>query len=381
MSTAVSIWTTSQFPYDQRLQKIRSLLESTGAEVTVWDRYLPSHPEGKIRTRRNHGPAFYAEYNREIAHLVAKHAGEVIYAADIDVMPGILWARRWKQVRKPLILDLHEWYPEVIELQGKPLKKKIWQGVEARAVSAANLVLTVNESLREIFGKKYRRPVFAVRNVPYRTGLVPADPLKAYAQRTLFYQGAINEGRGLEETVEAMKILTDWKLELVGSGDIVARLEKKVSEMGLQDRVLFRGRVRPEELVDLAGTATLGLNLLSGQSKSYYFSLANKFFDYMQSGLPSVNMDFPEYRRLLRDHPAGIMIDALTPGKIASEVRKLTEDRERYVEMRQAAEAAAEEFVWEKEGLMLADILWSDPVFRPFFDGALQLPANTRPVK
>ena len=92
MKPSVSIWTTSQYPFDQRIQRIAAVMSSLGAEVTVWDRWTEKYPEGKIKPRMINGPGFYLDYNLKIYQLARKHKADLIYAADIDVMPGLMRA-------------------------------------------------------------------------------------------------------------------------------------------------------------------------------------------------------------------------------------------------------------------------------------------------
>src|SRR5690625_7829138 len=77
------------------------------------------------------------------------------------------------------------------------------------------------------------------------------------------------------------------------------------NKKGLTDRVVFYGRQEPQDLPDLAAQATIGLNLLRGDSRSYYYSLANRYFDYMHNCLPAIHMDFPEYSLLMQKYQVG----------------------------------------------------------------------------
>src|SRR5690606_20243819 len=121
----ITIWTTSQFAYDQRIQRIARTMDEMGADVQVFDRGTENHPEGRLKTRNPGGPAMYLEYNRQISRLLKQTRSDLVYAADIDVMPGLVWGLKGKK-DAPLLLDLHEWFPEVMELQDKPLKKAVW---------------------------------------------------------------------------------------------------------------------------------------------------------------------------------------------------------------------------------------------------------------
>ncbi len=358
MKLSVSIWTTSQLPYDQRIQRIISTIESMGATVTVWDRKTGMYPEGKIQPRWARGPGFYLDYNWQIAQLVGKHKTDLIYAADIDVMPGLMWGLRGDD-KATLLLDLHEWYPEVIELERKPLKREIWRWVERRSVEFAAVHMTVSQSLKRVFEEQYDREFTVVRNVPEMIPGLEVSPDTRLNNKILYYQGALNEGRGLETAVESLHLLPGWRLWLAGDGEVAEKNKDKVKVEGLEDRVVFYGRKHPDELRSLAGQATLGLNLLRGLSKSYYYSLANKYFDYIHAGLPAIHMDFPEYQSLMKEYTVGRLLSDLSPQALADVVKQMTSGNELYNSMVEQCASAIKSYNWQEESKVLVELVKS----------------------
>ncbi|HLU94231.1 MAG TPA: glycosyltransferase [Membranihabitans sp.] len=356
MKPLISIWTSSQYPFDQRIQRIRSTMEDMGALVTVWDRRIPGYPEGRIATKHDHGPAFYFELNRQIAHLVNQHRSDLVYAADIDVMPGLMWGLRGT-AENPVVLDLHEWFPEVIELVHKPLKRLFWRWVENRSVQFAHTLITVNESFQQVFEEQYDRDFTVIRNVPLLQPTHHADPDIRLNNKILYYQGALNAGRGLEVAIRTLHLLPEWKLWLVGEGDFTGDLHRIADSEGLGDRVTFYGRKLPHELSELAGQATVGLNLLENRSRSYYYSLANKYFDYIHAGLPAVHMDFPEYRKLIFEVEVGNLIGELTARAVVEAITKLVRDKDQYIRMIGLCKNARMKYHWEAESRGLVHLL------------------------
>lgn len=333
-------------------------MEEMGADVRVFDRGTESHPEGRLQTRSSSGPMMYFEYNRQISRLVKQTRSDLIYAADIDVMPGLMWGL-WGKKDIPLLLDLHEWFPEVVELQHKPLKKAVWRWIESRSVHTASALMTVNHSLQRVFEDQYHREVAVVRNVPVArpTSTVSVD--QRLRNKILYYQGALNEGRGLKEAIRSLHRLPGWKLWLVGTGDIGQDLERMVAELGLQRQVQFFGRRSPEELPELAGQATVGLNLLCGDSKSYFYSLANKYFDYLHDGLPAIHMDYPEYRKLITEYEVGVLVGTVSVDSIAEAVAELTRGKKQYEGFAERCDQARSMYHWERESKEFVAVLGS----------------------
>lgn len=356
MKPLVSIWTSSQLTYDQRILRIKSVMESMGMKVVVWDRATPQYPDGRIRVKPTSGPSLYAALNREISRQASQQNVALHYAADIDVMPGLIVGLR-KKKEIPLLLDLHEWFPEVVELTGRPVKKMIWEWIERRSIRRATSCMTVNVSLSKIFEEKYGRSFTVVRNVPELGIGGQVDVQQRLERKILYYQGALNEGRGLENVIRWMKLLPKWRLWLVGDGDIAENLRKLTDEEGLTDRVVFYGRQKPKDLPGLAAQATLGLNLLRGDSLSYYYSLANRYFDYIHNRLPAIHMDFPEYELLMKKYGIGQRLTNLSAEEFVDLVQEMTESVATYEEMVDQCELARIEYNWEKESDVLKSLL------------------------
>jgi glycosyltransferase involved in cell wall biosynthesis len=159
----------------------------------------------------------------------------------------------------------------------------------------------------------------------------------------------LNEGRGLEALIGVMPAFSQAELWLAGEGDLSGALRQMVREKGLEAQVRFLGYVRPADLPGLTQQATIGFNLLENKGLSYYYSLANKAFDYIQAGLPSVQMDFPEYRRLQEEYRVFQLVTDLQPETLIPAIRHLLEDKEFYAQMSQSCLSAATELCWERE--------------------------------
>ncbi|MBK9337776.1 MAG: glycosyltransferase [Lewinellaceae bacterium] len=211
---------------------------------------------------------------------------------------------------------------------------------------------TVGPALAGIFEKKYGIPFGVVRNMPSEAACPPAGSSaerKETAGRVLLYQGALNEGRGIEQTLVAMQQLGDFELWLAGEGDLSEMLRKRAIELGVQDRVRFLGWVRPANLKTLTPQAWIGINVLENKGLSYYYSLANKFFDYVQAGVPVLTMNFPEYRALHAEHAVALLLDNLSSEAVVRAVRYLQENPEAYQTLKQNTLLARQEWNWEKE--------------------------------
>jgi glycosyltransferase involved in cell wall biosynthesis len=113
----------------------------------------------------------------------------------------------------------------------------------------------------------------------------------------------------------------------------------------------------------ITNQAWLGLNLLENKGLSYYYSLANKFFDCVQAGVPLLTMDFPEYRALNQVHRVAVLLERAEPGAIAEAISVLLNNPERYDALKAQCAEAAGIWNWEQEKPVLLAV-WK-AVFQP----------------
>ncbi len=87
-------------------------------------------------------------------------------------------------------------------------------------------------------------------------------------------------------------------LKIAGDGPKKRAYEELVAKENLQDKVIFLGKLKPENLREVTKTADLGFSLEENNGVSYYYSLPNKVCDYIQSRVPLVMINFPEMQRI-----------------------------------------------------------------------------------
>ncbi|MEY3367722.1 MAG: hypothetical protein RI973_877 [Bacteroidota bacterium] len=354
---------TNDLNFDQRMTRICSTLAEAGYEVTLvgrthaQSRLLAGNPPFRrlrLRTWFEKGKLFYLEYNLRLFLFLLSQPFDLLNSVDLDtLLPGYLSAGL---KRKPLVFDAHEYFSEVPEVVGRPLVRKTWEMVAKLLIPRVDVAYTVNASLAEIFSRQHGKPFEVVRNVPLARK--PPEKLPELRQTPfiILYQGMLNEGRGLEAAILAMKELQGAQLWLAGEGDLSQGLRDLATAENLGEKVVFLGQVLPTELATLTGSAHLGLNLLENKGDSYYYSLANKAFDYIQAGVPSLQMNFPEYRRLQEEHDVFLLLDALTPAAVVEKINGLLQCGDRYLQLQKNCRAAARTLNWEHEKDVLLSI-------------------------
>ena len=406
---------TNDLTYDQRMQRICTSLAAQGYTVELVGRELPqslplvqqTFGQKRLRCRFRKGFAFYAEYNLRLFAYLLTARYDAVCSIDLDTLAAGCCATLLR--RKKRVFDAHEYFTEVPEVVHRPLVRACWGGVARCCLPFYRHAYTVGPALAGILGKKYGLQFEVVRNTPWGALGAPVEkppprpPVKggSHIERekdpdssldptasehtnqrpsaaewgqpppftgglggahptadavVILYQGALNAGRGLEAAIAAMQQLDNVQLWLAGEGDLSAALRRLAAQLGVQDKVRFLGFVRPEDLIALTAQAWLGLNLLENLGQSYYYSLANKFFDYVQAEVPVLTMNFPEYRALNAEHEVALLLDELSPDRVAAAIRLLRDDEALYARLQGGSAAARRVWTWEEDEKVLLEV-------------------------
>lgn len=350
---------TNDLTYDRRMQRICRSLVKGGYRVTLVGRQrrksepLREEPyqQVRLRCRYDKGKLFYLEYNWRLFRYLLSHSFDIVNAVDLDTLLPGFWVGRLK--KKVCVYDAHEYFTEVPEVVRRSFVKRTWELAARLTIPRLRYAYTVGPALAEALQQQYNTPFAVIRNVPHQ-GTKTTQP-KPSGTPVILYQGALNEGRGLEQAIRAMVHLKEAELWLAGEGDLSIPLRHLVRKLKLQHRVHFLGFVLPKELKLITPKATIGLNLLESGGLSYYYSLANKTFDYIQAGVPSINMAFPEYRRINEQHRVFHLLHELNTDSLRLAIERLLSEPDYYNELRQNCLAARNHYTWEQEETALLD--------------------------
>jgi hypothetical protein len=372
---------TTDLNYDQRMQRICGSLARAGYQVELvgWERassvplVVQPYAQHRLRGWFQRGKLFYLEYNIRLFYYLLHRRADLWSCADLDAaLPT--WARAWLG-SQPFVYDAHELFTEVPEVVGRRWVQRAWQGVENFIVPRAQLRYTVGPALARLFGQRHPGYLFGVvRNVPAGAGANETASTKpeprqqapiaqassAATQPMLLYQGVLNIGRGLAQLLDAMP-LVPARLVICGEGDCSAELRAQAQRLGLltSGQVEFRGYVLPELLRHTTAEATVGIMLLENTGLSYYYSLANKFFDYVQAGVPQLCIDFPEYRVLNEQHQVAELVPDLAPATLAAGLARLLPGGQpgaHYQQLAANCRQARTEWNWQQEEKVLVSL-------------------------
>jgi glycosyltransferase involved in cell wall biosynthesis len=341
---------TNDLTYDQRMNRICTSLAENGYDVTLVGRKLrgslplknEKYKQKRIRCWFNKGKLFYFEYNLRLCNFLLLRKMDAICAIDLDTIIPCHTISYFKRI--PRIYDAHELFTELKEVVTRPIIKRIWTAVEKKLVPEFKWGYTVSESIAEEFQKRYDVWYKTIRNVARLKELDTAQG----SGKFILYQGAVNEARAFEYLIPAMKWV-NAPLVVCGDGNFMPQLKELIRTHQLEHKVELKGMLLPDELWKISQQAYIGIAVAENEGLNQYYALPNKFFDYMQAGLPQVTMDYPEYRKINLQFEVAILIDNLAPQRIAAAINNLLADNVMYSRLRQNCLKARLELNWQQE--------------------------------
>lgn len=356
---------------DQRVDKVCNSLTNMGFEVLLVGRQYKDSPllsQRKYKTKRvrllfRKGAAFYAEFNIRLFFLLLFRKCDILVSNDLDtLLPNYLIS---KIRRKKLVYDSHEYFCGVPELIHRRFVQNCWRRIEKFCVPHLPEMITVNQSIADLYDKEYpdrKNKVRVVRNIPTSEKPLITETRHSLdlpeEKKLLILQGSgINVDRGSEELVAAMEMVDDNALLLIiGKGDAVPALKRQVKERNLSHKVLFIDRVSPDKLFNYTYHADIGFSLDKDTNINYRFSLPNKIFDYMKAETPVIVSNLPEIAKVVKETEIGLVIADHRPETIADSINMLLRDEMLLMKFKSNTKIAAKNYTWENEEKVLKKI-------------------------
>ncbi len=362
LKESIAICTTSDISTDYRLHKMALTMLKAGHKPYFvarkrkgYKNISDSFPVKIMAMFFEKGPLFYLEFNIRLFFYLLSKPPDIIFSVDLDSLPASRFAKMFN--RKSLIFDSHEYFPEVPELQHRPAIKKVWQLLERWIIPGIDFGVTVCEPIADIYKEKYNKTFKVIRNLPLANKTEETLPKTKNSEFTMIYQGAVNIGRGLKESVESLLYLKNVNLIIVGNGDLFGEIKELIEAHKLSHRVILTGRIPFQEIKKHTKKADLGLCIMENIGLNYYYSLPNRIFDYIQLGVPILAIDFPEIKKVVEGYDVGLCVSSLDPKKLAEAITQIRENGERFKSWKTNTSTAASELVWENEEQTLIDIL------------------------
>lgn len=249
--------------------------------------------------------------------VAARHGFDVIHTAN---PPDTFWAIAlpFKLAGVKFVFDHHDLCPELYlsrfgESRAGTLPHRLLQWLERMQFACADLVISTNESYRQVAlerGRKRPDQVRVVRSGPsqkrFATVRDPDPSLKRGQPYLVAYLGVMAPQDGVDHLVRAARIVTedlgrrDVAFTFIGAGDSFEDLKALSRSLGLEDVCQFLGRV-PDDVVErVLATADVCVSP-DPRNPLNDVSTMNKVIEYMACAKPVVCFDLREHRHSARE--------------------------------------------------------------------------------
>ena len=227
----------------------------------------------------------------------------------------------------------------------------------------ANVSLATNEMFKAIAverGGMALEDVYVVRSIPdvrkfRRSRPVPA--LRNGRRHVIGYVGIMGAQDGVDLFIDAMADLVnargrgDVQAVIVGSGTEADALRARARAAGLDDHVTFTGFLSGDDL--LAAFSTFDVGVIPDPKNGYNDKISmNKHFEYMTLGIPFVQFDLTEARRIADN--CSLCARDNSPSDLAIQLGRLIDDEALRSALARKGQARARVLLdWNRESRQL----------------------------
>jgi len=263
-------------------------------------------------------------------------------------------------VRAKVVYDARDIYMDAANLARMrgPMRWTIARA-ERRWARRADRVITVNQPYADVMATRFDvMSPLVVMNCSYR--YTPGSPRPrrfherlglASGTRVVLYQGGFSPDRGVEQLFEAIRLVDDAVLVLLGYGRLDAEFREWAAQPESLGRVHVLAAVPPAELLDWVASADVVAMPIQPTTLNHRLTTPNKLLEAMAAGVPVVASDLPGMAPIVREVGAGLLVDPADPAAIADACRRILdappdEAAERLARIRRAADQT---YNWERQ--------------------------------
>ena len=268
-----------------------------------------------------------------LARLWARRIGSVVRPADIWQAEGLITlpvALRLRQRYGGAVVydsrDVHVESARFARLPG-PWRRLLARG-ERRWARSADAVVTVSQAYADVLEPMIGRSATIVINGPVAWDR-PEAPERILHQRLglnpsariALYLGALAANRGVEQAIEAIALVDNADLVIVGDGPIKAACQVLAQGSPAADRIHFLPPAAPPEILSLTASADVSIMPVVASTLNHRLNTPTKLFDAMGAGTPVVASDLPGMAPIVRETGCGVVCDPTSPADIARAIR------------------------------------------------------------
>lgn len=370
-------------PYrpDPRVRREAQALREAGYGILLlaWDReggHPTREPEDGLAIRRYRFPCGYDNFLetlvklplvwlRMLPRLLAEEAG-VIHCHDLDTLPLGLFVARLRGKR--CVFDAHELYSAMVSGSVPRAVLALLRPLERWLVTAVDVVITVNELLRDRYLAMGAPEVVVVMNSPPEDELAAADPgavrreLGLEGKKVCLYVGVLERSRNVEALIDVFAGLEDpaTVLLLAGGGARADRVREHAEGV---DSVRFLGWIPAHQVGSYVAAADLVLLPYDPAYPINRLGTSTALLKAMTLGTPVLASEGSSNCDLILRERAGLCAPVDDVEAWRRTLRRLLDDPELRRDLGEAARrAAGERYSW---GVMRRRLVDAYQALRP----------------
>lgn len=305
----------------------------------------------------------YMEFFFKIYRYLKQRQVWLIQIHSLDLLPlGVLLK---VLLKTKLVYDAHELETERIHLRG--IRKRLGKVVEHIFIRWTDSVIVVNDSIAAWYKHSYpiTHPI-TIMNIP-DTHKMSGSSIQNNSNvlhkhfnisnndLIFIYLGNFSVGRGIKRLLKIFqKVSQDRHIVFMGNGileKVIAKEAHETPNIHLHPPVSF------EKIIPITSGADIGVCFIENICLSYYYSLPNKFFQYLFSGLPIISYDSPEQKRILTKYQCGWSFEEDNDDSFSHFINTIK--REQILRKKVCVLETIKVFSWETEASKLISIYYN----------------------
>lgn len=343
----IAVFLDQSFPPDSRVENEAYSLIQAGHEVHLFSlNYKKLKPQQEqvngIHVYRQEVSSFlyrssamayewsyyHKKLKKPIQDILNKIKPEAIHVHDMLMAKAVMDVND-ELFKIPLILDLHENRPEIMQfyphLQRFPAKflvrPELWKKAQKVLIQRADRVVMVTPEAIQVAVRETGEPESKFTAVPntispdiYWKYPIDNKIVKRFKKGfDIVYVGDTGLRRGTDTAIKAMKEVVaqipEGQLVLVGKSTEDKQLKELVGDLGLSAHVLFEGWKDVSLFPSYIKGAEVCISPLH-RNLHHDTTLANKLFQYMAGGRAIIASDCPSQQAVIEEAQAGLIFEA-----------------------------------------------------------------------
>lgn len=379
----------NEFPADDRVEKEIESLQQIGFEVSIAVLTFTNRPsvesyKGYTIYRKQVSPLFYKTsaailifpfyftfWRKFLQSIIKERRFDVIHVHDLPLSKvGYQLAKAYNM---KLVCDQHEYYSNWIVRTkhyntpiGKIIKKlSNWVRYERKYLQKADLVITVEDSLKQIYIDKVGVPketIITVPNTPrseiFRIDNIDESIVAKYKDNfVLVYAGGLDHLRGLDFIIESIasikEVVKEVKFVVAGKEHKSFDLKGYIAQFQVEEYVDFVGWISIEKLPSYIAASNVCVFVPKPDNLELNNTIATKIYQYASMGKPVIVSEARMMKEFVESNNIGYSVKFGDVEGFRNIVMKLYDNPTISDEIKSRAIDVAKKYTWENTSVNL----------------------------